>query len=67
MPTYEYKCKCGKEQDRIFTMGKAKSKVKCECGKMALRKITVLALQCRYSYFERSLGNPRVNRGKGRR
>ena len=47
-------------------MGEAKSKVKCACGKMSPRKISMPAIQCRYSYFERNLGNPRVNRGKGR-
>lgn len=67
MTKYEYKCECGKVTVRDYPMGKAKSKVKCECGKMAPRKIAIPAIQCRYSYFERSAGNPRVNRGKGRR
>jgi predicted nucleic acid-binding Zn ribbon protein len=68
LTTYEYECECGEVTTRDYPMGKAKSKVKCpECGKMAPRKIAMPAVQCRYSYFERSAGNPRVNRGKGRR
>lgn len=70
MPTYEYKCKhCGAVVDRYFAMGEAKDKVKCpECGKQAPRNwgASFPAVQCRYSYFERAAGNPRVNRGKGR-
>jgi hypothetical protein len=47
-------------------MSEMKKKVKCpECGKMASRAISMPAVQCRYSYFERNAGNPRVTRGKG--
>lgn len=70
MSYYEYKCKhCGCVGDRYFVMGEAKDKVKCQqCGKKASRNwgAPFPAIHCRYSYFERAAGNPRVGRGKGR-
>jgi putative FmdB family regulatory protein len=68
MPTYNYKCdECGQEQEREFPMSDIKQRVKCECGKMARKMIACPAAICRYSLFERNAGNPRANRGKGRR
>ena len=68
MANYEYKCACGEGFERDFPMGERQAAVKCPaCGKMAKRAITSPNAICRYSYFERNLGNPRVNRGKGRR
>jgi putative FmdB family regulatory protein len=67
VPTYEYKCKCGEHVDRVSTMAEMKSKVKCPaCGKMAPRCLSSFpAVQCRYSYLERTQGNPRATRGRG--
>lgn len=70
MASYDYQCECGEVIERTCPMGEAKEKVKCPaCGKMAPRKWggAFPNVICRYSYFERSAGNPRVNRGKGRR
>ena len=69
LPTYDYKCECGEEIEKTCSMADRKDKVKCsKCGKMAPRKWggTFPNVICRYSLFERSAGNPRVNRGKGR-
>ena len=64
---YSYKCKCGEVTDRDCKMGKAPKRVKCQCGKTAPRKWGQVNAICRYSLMERNAGNPRVNRGKGRR
>lgn len=69
LPTYDYKCECGEITERTSSMADRKDKVKCpKCGKMAPRMWggTFPNVICRYSLFERSAGNPRVNRGKGR-
>lgn len=69
MPKYDFKCECGEKIERDAPMSEAPKKVKCpKCGKMADRDWSAgfPAVQCRYSYFERAAGNPRVNRGKGR-
>jgi predicted nucleic acid-binding Zn ribbon protein len=65
--TYSYECECGEIANRVCEMGKAPKGVKCTCGKRAPRKWGQVNAICRYSYMERSAGNPRVNRGKGRR
>lgn len=69
MPKYDYKCyHCGTVVEREFEMKQVKEKVKCHsCGKMAKRSWQAPNFICRYSYMERVQGNPRVNRGKGRR
>lgn len=69
MATYQYKCECGEVIERDFPIAERKQRVKCpKCGKMAERAILSCPNAiCRYSLFERNLGNPRVNRGKGRR
>jgi putative FmdB family regulatory protein len=67
LPTYDYRCDCGEVVERNFPMDDIKQKVKCPaCGKMAKKAVACPNAICRYSYFERSQGNPRVNRGKGR-
>ena len=67
MPLYEYRCNCGETIERTCSMNNMKKKVKCPvCGKMASRSFNNFpAVQCRYSYFERSQGNPRATRGRG--
>ena len=38
---YQYKCDCGKEQDKDYAMGKAPQSVKCKCGKRAHRSYSM--------------------------
>ena len=38
MPRYDFKCKCGKEFDKVVTIGK--SKTQCECGKYAVKQLS---------------------------
>lgn len=33
MPTYLYRCECGKEQEQMFRMAEKPKVVPCECGK----------------------------------
>jgi predicted SprT family Zn-dependent metalloprotease len=66
LPTYQYKCKCGQELEREFPLSDIKQRVRCECGRMARKVITVPNVKCVYSYMDRVNGNPRVDRGKGR-
>lgn len=44
MPNYSYKCKCGKEFDRFRPMSEYKEPAKCECGRMAERSVSEVAL-----------------------
>ena len=44
MPIYDYKCKCGKEFDKLLTIDKRNDEVKCECGKKANRNISTPTL-----------------------
>ena len=68
MVANDYKCECGEVTERSFPMGSVRKHVKCPaCGLMARKAIACPNAICRYSYMERSAGNPRVNRGKGRR
>lgn len=40
MPTYEFKCKCGKTFEEILSIDKRNEPVKCKCGKQTTRNIT---------------------------
>lgn len=57
---YEYECECGEEFECEFKMREMKSKVKCNCGKMATR-----AIRQRNAIVRHRLGDPRKGRGKG--
>jgi hypothetical protein len=62
----DYKCECGEVTERSFPMNAVRKRVKCPaCGFMALKAIARPNAICRYSYMERNVGNPRVNRGRG--
>ncbi|MHC4699588.1 MAG: FmdB family zinc ribbon protein [Planctomycetota bacterium] len=68
MAAYEFKCdNCGAVIERDFAMADKPKRVKCTCGKMARAAISCPNAICRYSLIERNSGNPRVNRGKGRK
>lgn len=68
MVSNDYECKCGEIVERSFPMDAMKQRVKCPaCGKMASKVMPCPNAICRYSYMERNAGNPRINRGKGRR
>jgi len=62
MPTYEYKCKCGKEFEKESSMADMKPKVKCpECGKLAPRAIRNRTGICRTRFYDTA----RQGRGRG--
>ena len=44
MPTYSYECECGKEFDKNVPMSEYKEPQACECGKMAKKKVSAVAL-----------------------
>jgi len=45
MPRYSYKCtECGKEFEDVKPMSKYKEPTTCECGKLAKRSISEVAL-----------------------
>ena len=67
MPTYDYQCKCGEVTEQCGVPSTRKT-IKCPvCGKRAKQMPPCPNAICRYSLIERNAGNPRVNRGKGRR
>lgn len=62
MTTYEYKCSCGHEFEREFSMKDMKPKVKCpECGKLAPRAICNRTGICRQRFYDTA----RQGRGRG--
>jgi len=44
MPIYDYKCKCGREFNRLLTIDKRNNEIKCQCGKVADRSISTPTL-----------------------
>jgi len=40
VPTYQFRCPLGHEQERNFKFGKKPGKLRCECGRFAARVIT---------------------------
>jgi putative FmdB family regulatory protein len=66
VPNYDYQCKCGDVTEH--QVPSTQKTAKCpECGLRAKRLPPCPNAICRYSLMERNAGNPRVNRGKGRR
>lgn len=62
MATYEYKCACGHEFERVFGMADMKRKVKCpECGKQAPRAIVNRTGIVRTRFYDTA----RQGRGRG--
>ena len=44
MAIYEFKCKCGKEFNRLLTIDERNNEIKCQCGKKANRNISTPTL-----------------------
>jgi putative FmdB family regulatory protein len=66
MPVYDFQCKCGDVTEH--QVPSTQKTTKCpECGRRTKRLPARPSAICRYSLMERNAGNPRVNRGKGRR
>ena len=45
MPCYDYKCQCGKQQERFFAIADKPDTVPCECGKDATKQLSIGGIQ----------------------
>jgi len=46
MPIYEYQCRCGKVVEKVVKVNRVLKRVRCKCGWMAKRVLSLGAIQC---------------------
>ncbi len=55
MPIYEYRCDCGKKEDRLLPMQEYNQPQVCVCGKVMQRKVSIPSFVINHDGNERAL------------